>query len=77
MHKVMNAERARALFGDVSRGLRKFAEVALGWLAQPPPNRHRLYFAFGTVVAVGPLVLMDQYVAVVGAIGLEPMTSCV
>jgi hypothetical protein len=32
MDKVMNAERAGALFGDVSRGLRKFAEDSVRWM---------------------------------------------
>lgn len=45
--------------------------------SQTATKQTRLYFAFNDLVAIGRLVLMDQNVTVVGAIGLEPMTSCV
>ena len=45
------------------------------------PNRHQTATGsiprLGELVAVGRLLLVDQMVTVVGATGLEPVTSCV
>jgi len=50
---------------------------ASGAAAKPPPNRHPVYPTVCALAAVGQLLLMDHNVTVVGARGLEPLTSCV